>query len=256
MNPVAVIPMNDPNGLNFPLLESITSQLKSIFSRVFVSVDVPTATQQTESIAWLKDDLFYVPLIHKKEMPVGEDFVALYKFAAESCEPEQLLHLCFIDRLAFALQTKYCEAFIADITAVNVQQTPFIFERSEVAWQTHPQNYYEFESMVRRAGELIFGQSLDFAWCYLIVQAKRLLSILPQIQRQDISFVAELVTLMREDIQATGVDWLAWEDPFILKRESGELKREREGSQAESLKRLAYVSGMMDVLQTAVLNQP
>ena len=252
MKPIAVIPMNDPTGLNFLLLRGITPQLKHVFERVFVSVGVPTAQGQPEDVLWLKREPFFVPLFHVFEMPVGADFLALYKFAAESTDPEELLHLCFIDRLAFALQTGYRESFLADITAVTPDMAPLLFERSQLAWETHPQNYREFEQMIRRTGEWLLGESWDFAWCYMVIQAKQLQALIPNVMRDDISFIAELVVLQRDRLHTREVDWLAWEDPFILNRDPQELKQEREQSEAECLKRLDYVSGMLDVLQTAV----
>ena len=45
------------------------------------------------------------------------------------------------------------------------------------------------------------------------------------------------------------VDWLEWEDPFLLKRSAQDLKREREESVEETEKRLAYV---LPTVQTLV----
>ena len=44
------------------------------------------------------------------------------------------------------------------------------------------------------------------------------------------------------------MDWLAWEDPFILSRDATELKRERENSLDETKKRLNYVLPMINTL--------
>ncbi len=44
------------------------------------------------------------------------------------------------------------------------------------------------------------------------------------------------------------MDWLAWEDPFVLGREAAELKRERENSRAETYKRLSYAVPMIETL--------
>lgn len=38
MRPVAAIPMNDPNGMMFPHLQTITPTLKKIFGVVYVSL--------------------------------------------------------------------------------------------------------------------------------------------------------------------------------------------------------------------------
>jgi hypothetical protein len=50
------------------------------------------------------------------------------------------------------------------------------------------------------------------------------------------------------------VDWLAWEDPFILQRDAAELKREREQSLDETNKRLKYVLPMLETLTRLSMN--
>jgi hypothetical protein len=256
MRPVAVIPMNDPAGIFFPLLQTITPSLKQIFERVFMSVTAVTHENFPQHVAWAQTESLFDVIIHDREASFGYDFVTIMAHAAQSCTPAQILHLCFIDRVFFALQTEYRQSFVADVEGLTPEQTPLIFERSPTAWETHPQNYYHFEQMIRTTGEWLLGQSLDFAWCHLVIQANRLQSIVPMVtQTEGFGFFAELVLLMREDVKTKAVDWLAWEDPFLLNRDAQELKREREQSTAESLKRLAYVTEMMEVLQTAVLEE-
>ena len=254
MKPVAVIPMNDPMGVFFPHLQAVTPTLKNIFERVFVSVTAVTYQQYPQHITWLQSEPFYDTIIHEQAMSVGDDFLTLYAHAAQTCQPTQIMHLCFIDRVVFALQTEHRQAFVADIGALLPVYTPLIFQRSLAAWKTHPRNYQAFEQMVRTTGEWLLGQSLDFAWCHLAVQAGQLRPILPRVQRRDFGFLAEIVLFLREDMQLKDVDWLAWEDPFILGQDAEKLKVEREYSVDESLKRLSYVSGMLAVLQTAVSN--
>ena len=156
--------------------------------------------------------------------------------------------MCFIDRVAFALQSNYQSAFIADVQAVGPEHTPLIFQRSTAAWDTHPQNYRELEQMVTRVGELLFQKSLDFAWCHLAIQAQQLQRVLPHIERRDLSLFAEFVLALRNEIRTKDVDWLAWEDPFIYGRDPQQLKAEREHSAAETRKRLAYVTRMIELL--------
>jgi hypothetical protein len=123
-----------------------------------------------------------------------------------------------------------------------------IFTRSEAAWKTHPANYWELEQMMTRVGEMLFHQSLDFAWCHLVVQAGQLQQILPPPNHWDLSMMAELVLRLKDNIQTRAVDWLAWEDPFIYGVEPEQLKQEREQSLAEVRKRLAYVVPMLQRL--------
>jgi hypothetical protein len=57
-----------------------------------------------------------------------------------------------------------------------------------------------------------------------------------------------MIFYLQDHIQTRDVDWLAWEDPFVLSRDSRELKREREQSQEETNKRLRYVIPMIQTL--------
>ena len=66
--------------------------------------------------------------------------------------------------------------------------------------------------------------------------------------------VAEMIFYLQEDIQTRDVDWLAWEDPFLLERDPAELKFERENSLEETHKRLAYAIPMIETLTRLSLN--
>jgi hypothetical protein len=57
-----------------------------------------------------------------------------------------------------------------------------------------------------------------------------------------------MVLGLEDELRLREVDWLAWEDPFLLGRDSVELKREREASSADVRKRLGYVVPMLQVL--------
>jgi hypothetical protein len=72
--------------------------------------------------------------------------------------------------------------------------------------------------------------------------------MMPRVRNPDLSMVAEMIFYLHDEIQTRDVDWLAWEDPFILSRDPTELKRERENSLAETKKRLNYVLPMIDTL--------
>jgi hypothetical protein len=253
MRPVIVMPMHDPAGIMFPNLKAITPQLKSVFAQAFVSVTPITQEAQPDSMAWLRQDGFFQALYHPSEVPVGRDFSALYAQATAACPPDQILHLCFIDRVAFALQSDYREQFLADVQVMKLGDAPLLFQRSKAAWDTHPSNYREFEAILTHVGRLLFKKDLDFAWCHLAIQAGQLGAVLPHLKNTDMSVLTEMVVRLRDQVQTKDVDWLAWEDPFIYSRDARELKAEREGSNAENRKRLAYVIPMLQVLYGAIL---
>ena len=251
MLPTAAMPMNDPNGRLFPHLKAVTPDLKRLFDTVYLSVPLATRRQQPAQVAWLKSEPFYKVITYDEEISVGDDFLNLYGTAARLSPPRQIIHLCYIDRVAFALQTTHRRQFISDLSALQPRQTPMIYRRSEAAWQTHPQNYFLFENMVTAAAKRLFGRSLDYAWCHIAFPAATLLNIIPTIKRRDMAHVAEYILPIREEAHVKDVDWLSWEDPFIFKRDVAELKAEREQSLSETHKRLAYVIAMLQLLNEA-----
>jgi hypothetical protein len=150
--------------------------------------------------------------------------------------------------VAFALQSDYRDQFCADVQAITCQQTPLIFQRSPAAWATHPDNYRTIEQFVTHVGTLFFQKSLDFAWCHLALTAEQLTHVVPSLKNQDLSMMAELPLLMLETIQTREVDWLAWEDPFIMGCEAHVLREAREHNLVETRKRLGYVIPMLELL--------
>ena len=49
---------------------------------------------------------------------------------------------------------------------------------------------------------------------------------MPLVKNPDLSMVAEMIFYLQDHIQTRDVDWLAWEDPFILSRDAAELKHD------------------------------
>lgn len=196
----------------------------------------------------LQADHFFTIFPADREMKIGEHFAYLYQRAADAAPPEQILHLCYVDRLAFALEGEYRDVFLNDIDSLSSSDVPLIFQRSPKAWETHPKNYRELEGIVTTVGRNLFGKVLDYAWCHIVVRAGQLREIMPLVRNPDLSMVAEMIFYLQDDIKTRGVDWLAWEDPFILARNAVELKDERENSLDETRKRLKYVLPMIDTL--------
>jgi len=254
MKPALVLPLSDPAVALFPHLQTIMPDLKAHFERAFLTIPDTTREQQPEDIRLLEGDDFFSLFSISSEAPIGDHFAFLYRQAAFAAHPKQILHLCFPDRLSFALRTRHRERFLADVDALTGEYLPLIFHRSESAWATHPQNYFELESFVTRVGQTLFGKTLDYGWCHFVIQAGQLREIIPQIKRHDLSMVAELILYVQEDVKTRVVDWLAWEDPFILGRDAGELKREREDSLEETRKRLSYVLPMAELLAKFSVN--
>jgi hypothetical protein len=226
MKPAIVFPFNDPDGTMFPLLQAILFDLKGHFDRAFLTIPNNTQVGQPENIRLLERDNFFKLFTISSEAPVGDHFAFLYRQAAFAAHPKQILHLCYLDRLSFALRTEYREQFLADMEGLRAEHLPLIFHRSESAWATHPKNYFELESFVTDIGRTLFGKTLDYGWCHFVVQAEQLREIMPLIKKHDLSMVAEMILHVQADVKTREVDWLAWEDPFMLGRDAGELKQD------------------------------
>lgn len=247
MQPALAFPFNDPDGTMFPHLQAILPALKQHFDCLYLCP--PPATQQhTDHLRQLQADRFVTIFLEERELEIGERFASLYARAAQAAPVEQLLHLCFLDRLSFALEGEYRNPLLADIDSLSASDVPLIFQRSERAWETHPRNYRDIEGLVTTVGRHLFGRDLDYAWCHIVVRAGQLREILPLVNSGGLSMVAEMIFYLQDDIHTRDVDWLAWEDPFVLGREADELKRERETSLQETHKRLSYAVPMIETL--------
>jgi hypothetical protein len=221
--------------------------LKKHFEHAYICPPLST-WQRVDHLQKLQTDDFFTVFSMDREMQIGEHFAYLYQYAAEAAPPDQIIHLCYVDRLSFALEGRYKGSFLADIDSILDSDVPLIFQRSSAAWETHPQNYRELEGMVTTVGRHLFGRELDYAWCHIVVRAGQLREIMPRVKNPDLSMVAEMIFYLQDHIQTRDVDWLAWEDPFIMSRDSAELKHEREVSLDETKKRLNYVLPMIDTL--------
>ena len=237
----------------FPRLQAILTDLKNHFERAYISPPPSTLEWLKPTGQILTDDFFTVFPVNENRL-IGENFANLYRRAAESAPANQPIHLAYLDRIAFALDGGHRQAFLADIDSLTAGNLPLIFQRSRLAWETHPQNYRELETMVTTVGKNLFGRELDYAWCHIVVRAGQLLGIMSLVKNLDLSMVAEMIFHMQGNVQTRDVDWLAWEDPFILERDPIELKHERENSLAETRKRLNYVLPMIETLTRLAKN--
>ncbi len=247
MRPALAFPYNDPDGTLLPHLQAILPDLKEHFDRAYICPPLSTR-RLVEQMEWIHDGDFFTVFYQDDDLRVGERFAYLYQHAAEAAPADQAIHLCYLDRVSFALEGEYRDSFLVDVDSLSSADLPLIFHRSPLAWDTHPQNYRDIEGMVTTVGRHLFGRELDYAWCHLVVTAGQLREFIPLVKNPDISMVAEMVFYMQDNIHTKDVDWLAWEDPFIFGRDAAELKNERENSLTESQKRLAYAIPMIEFL--------
>ena len=253
MRPVLAFPFNDPNGTMFRHLQAILPDLKEHFDRAYICPPVSTQ-KHVDHIQQLQVDDFFTIFPADRTLQIGEHFAYLYQRAAEAAPPEQIVHLCYLDRLAFALEGEYRNLFLSDIDSLSSGDVPLIFQRSQKAWDTHPQNYRDLEGIVTTVGRHLFGRDLDYAWCHIAVGAGELREIMPLVKNPGLSMVAEMIFYLQENIKTRDVDWLAWEDPFIFSRDPMELKDERQKSIEETRKRLSYTVPMIETLTRLTAN--
>lgn len=251
-HPIAVMPLHDPGGQLFPHLERIAPQLGQLFGEIIIRVTTPTRQAQSEWMDWLgRQSVFHI--VHNGECrAVGEQFRELYSAAVDRYAPDQILHLCFPDRIAYALQCEFRDQFVADIETINSADLPLLYQRSEKAWDTHPASYRAIENLATQLGELLFRRSLDLTWCHMAMRTQQLQQVLPHLAQKDLSVLAEIAIHHVDRTTTRDVDWLAWEDPYITGREATSLKRERENSPAETQKRLSYVLPTMRLLADTI----
>jgi hypothetical protein len=248
MKPAVVFPYNDLDGTMFPHLQTILPDLKNHFDRAYISAP-PASFERLQQNGLIHADGFFTVFPVDDNKLIGEHFAYLYQRAANAAAyPDQPLHLCYPDRMAFALEGAYRDAFLADIDSLTDNDLPLIFQRSQTAWDTHPQNYRQLEGIVTTVGRNLFGKELDYGWCHIVVCARQLREVMPLVKNPDLSMVAEMIYYLQDNIHTHDVNWLAWEDPFILERDADELKAERENSLAETNKRLSYVLPMLETL--------
>jgi len=247
MKPALAFPYNNPDGTMLPHIQTILPDLKNHFDHAYVSAP-PSSLELLQQNNLIHADSFFTVFPVAEDKLVGEHFASLYQRAAETAHLDQPLHLCYPDRVAFALEGAYRDSFLANVDSLSAKDLPLIFQRSLMAWETHPQNYRELEGIVTSVGKNLFGLELDYGWCHIVVSAGQLRKIMPLVKNPDLSMVAEMVFYLQENIHTRNVDWLAWDDPFILKRNAVELKHERENSPVETNKRLKYVLPMLETL--------
>lgn len=232
-----VFPFHDPNNIETKYLQKILPILKANFKSAFVSVTPKTIQANPEAVNFLNSDKFFVVNRNPTDSLVGDHFLSAYRNAAVNSNPDEILHLCTSDRLAFILLSNFRDIFLADIKKPTL---PLLFIRSKKAWATHPRNYQAVESMVTEVGKVLFGKSLDFAWCHLAISVKQLKPILPELTAHDLVICAQLIMNLK-NIRTKPVDWLSWEDPFIFEKDPKTFKLERERDPKEFEKRMSYV---------------
>ena len=110
MLPAIVLPFHDPQAVMLPYLWQLDPWLKHSFTTAYLGLSHPTQLQQPEAVERLRSDPFYRLTFNPPGSQPGEHYRAVYRSAVDGSPPGQRLHLCDLDRLAFALLTGYRQA--------------------------------------------------------------------------------------------------------------------------------------------------
>ncbi|MEK7611129.1 MAG: hypothetical protein AAB486_01990 [Patescibacteria group bacterium] len=198
--PYLFFSFHDPKGLQTEHLQKMLPILKEHFQSAFVSITPETVTQNKTATAFIQSNPFFTFNLNEENSTLGEHYLSGFRNVVAKGQPDQLVHLAASDRLAFTLLGKYKDIYLEDIKKVANGDTPFLFMRSEIAWATHPQNYYTAETMSTVAGKILFGKTLDFTWCYLILTVRQLTELLERITAKDLVIFAEMIFLLKDKI--------------------------------------------------------
>jgi hypothetical protein len=247
VKPSIVFPYAAADRALFPRLQAIAADLKAHYARAYVCRP-PGTPRHADVTDWLAAERFFTLIGVDHELPAGERFTRLYLHAARLADPDEMLHLAYLDRLSFALQSGHRAAFLADVGALSLADLPLLYQRSPAAWATHPSNYARLEGFVTLVGERLFGRALDYTWCHLVVRADELRQVMARVTHTGLSMVGQMILQMQHHLRVRDVDWLSWEDPLILDRDPAELKAEREASVREYEKRLSYCLPVVEAM--------
>jgi hypothetical protein len=243
-----VFPYHDPKNIESKYLREALTLLKKHFRKAYLSVTPQTVTENPKAIAYLRKDTFFVVNTNPIYSKVGDHFVSGFKNAVQMALPEEILCLCTLDRLTFALLSDHRNAFLNDLEKLNTKSLPMLFLRSPGAWATHPKSYLAVESMVTEVGKILFDKTLDFAWCHICLTTAQLKSVLKTLTAHDLVVFAQLVFSLKQCLKTKEVDWLAWEDPFIFNKNPIRYRRERDRYPKEVKKRMTYALLMIKYL--------
>jgi hypothetical protein len=251
-NSAVILPLHDPSGRLFELLWHCLPELKAMHIQAFVSLSPDTKKLQTENINKLLDDPFFMCVNNAPGTQCGDHFLAGYKLAVNNVSPHIMLHSCDLDKIAHTLSSPHHDTYIADVQWANRQQAPVLFQRTEAAWQTFPEHYRIIEHYAIDTGKLLFNKYYDFACSHFAMPAKTLQNVIPGIKGHGFDILLEIILAVREQLITKDVDWLEWEDPFVLQVDAETLRKQRDNDPQEYKKRLVYIIPFLQILYDSI----
>jgi hypothetical protein len=240
MKPVLVFPYHDPVGKYEKTFLKDFDIIKQNFAGICVSTTPATIKERHSFLEELEENGIFI--YRNEERSVLGDHLRNAIKLAEKNFKDQEIFFGFIDRILFALETKYKSDFIKDVSR-GYKEELIIFSRSDLAWASHPDEYRKLEGLVEEAGRIFFNLQLDWTWCGALMKKGAIHSILAKSQAKDMSILAEMILInLRKgsSLKDISVDWLEWEDPFWDNKNKNDAL-----SQEEKMKRLEYCLNSM-----------
>lgn len=234
---ILTLPYFDPNGKFNDSFRRQLPTLKSTFEAVCLSVVPPTAEKNSDFARYLESQGCL--LAHNaSETKHGTHSREALRLAL--AQNQQSIFFGFLDRILFALETGWRDSFLKDLELFREKEF-VLFERSQVAWDTHPANFREIEQMVSRMFEFLHGVFIELMPCAFVFSRRTAQVILDQSISESTEVWGEWILLAMQNkipIVRQSVDWLAWKDPHWEPIAPPALKRIRETSQPETVKRI------------------
>lgn len=236
---ILTFPYHDPTGKYNEVFERNIETLTKHFSKILISA-TPGTLEKNSSFVKILEKNDFVIFNNNKDSTIGDHFRNALKIAVENSKNEEKILYSFIDRILYILESNLCDSFLKDIQE-NKSDEFVIFERSQTAWSTHPQNYQYIENTVSKFFKMISGRLIELNPCAIITNKKIAKTALDQSINQTWAVIGEWILSSIKsgvDITTKKVNWLAWEDPFWEKSDLKNYKIQVEGNREETIKRI------------------
>ena len=246
---IFAFPYHDPEARFNAFFEKNFGNFEKNFNKVCISATPPTAKTNAKFIKKLKKRGFKL-IVNTNKSTVGDHYRNALKLGVRYCQENERIFYGFIDRVIFDLETKWQSSFLKDLKSAKNEDF-LIFERSVSAWKTHPVNYREIEQTVSCIFKLLSGESLELNPCAFLINKNISEKILKESKSPGWEALGEWILLAisnKTAIRSKRVDWLAWEDPFWEKADPNSLKKLREQSKEETIKRIKSNTPFLSLL--------
>jgi hypothetical protein len=236
-NKIFTFPYHDPNGKYNQKFRMALPQMKEHFSRICLSTTPSTLEKNGDFLNFLVSEGCLV-FRNVEGSKIGDHYRNSLKVAVEKADGNQI-YFGFIDRTLYAINSEYSSEFWQDM---QQDFSPMIlFERSELAWSRHPDNYREIEQVTNRLGRYLVGKEIELASCGIGLTAELAGRLMEMSTEESYSAGTEWIfcaQLLGEKPIIKKTDWLSWEDPYIDGVDAAQLKSVRENDPLENIKRL------------------